>query len=60
MVGIRFGGSRDELLTSCITTPPYHGSHFFLDENFQLSEMKLFVEKIVDLDFDSYSGQSSN
>ena len=22
MVGIRFGGSRDELLTSCITTPP--------------------------------------
>ena len=23
MVGIRFGGARDELLTSCITTPPY-------------------------------------
>ena len=29
MVGIRFGGSRDELLTSCITTPPIN--KVFLD-----------------------------
>ena len=47
-----FGLGLDLLLGHVLQLQPM-GLMFFLDENFQLLEMKLFVEKIVDLDFDS-------